>query len=80
MCMWSLDRCQRLIGERMMGLLAWRTPNANKDVFFDGLGLGLLTRWLGMTPEAVREAYCAVRAVYCSAGESHICELAHVHR
>jgi hypothetical protein len=55
MCMWSLDRCQRLIGERMMELLAWRTPDANTDGFFDGLGLELLTRWLGMTPEAVRE-------------------------
>jgi hypothetical protein len=55
LCTWSLDRCQRLIGERMMGLLAWRTPGANDDGFFDGLGLELLTRWLGMTPEAVRE-------------------------
>lgn len=55
LCVWSLDRCQRLIGERMKGLLAWRTPDADTDGFFEGLGLELLTRWLGMTPEAVRE-------------------------
>ena len=39
----------------MKGLLAWRTPDADTDGFFEGLGLELLTRWLGMTPEAVRE-------------------------
>ena len=43
-----------MIGERMMWLLAWRTPDSHTDGFFDGLGLELLTRWLGMTPEAVR--------------------------
>jgi hypothetical protein len=53
LCMWSLDRCQRLIGERMM--LAWRSPDADTDGFFEGLSLELLTRWLGMTQEAVRE-------------------------
>jgi len=55
LCTWSLDRCQRLIGERMQGLLAWRIPDADHDGFFEGLSLELLTRWLGMTPEAVRE-------------------------
>lgn len=55
LCTWSLDRCQRLIGERMLGLLAWRTPEADTDSFLDGLALELLTRWLGWKPEAVRE-------------------------
>lgn len=55
LCMWSLDRCQHLIGERMLGLLAWRTPEADTDGFVDGLALELLTRWLGWKPEAVRE-------------------------
>ena len=39
----------------MRGLLAWRSPNADNDGFFEGLSLELLTRWLGMTPEAVRK-------------------------
>ena len=55
LCMWSLDRCQQMIGERMTILLAWRTPDADNNAFFDGLSMELLTRWLCMTPEAVRE-------------------------
>jgi hypothetical protein len=39
----------------MRGLLAWRSPDADTDGFFEGLSLELLTRWLGMTPAAVRE-------------------------
>jgi hypothetical protein len=52
---WSLDRCQRLIGERMKGLLSWRSPVEDTDGFLEGLSLELLTRWLGMIPAAVRE-------------------------
>jgi len=55
LCTWSIDRCQWLIGERMKILLAWRTPDADNNAFFDGLSLELLTKWLGMTPEEVRE-------------------------
>jgi hypothetical protein len=39
----------------MHGLLAWRTPDADNNAFFNSLSLELLTRWLGMTPNAVKE-------------------------
>jgi hypothetical protein len=52
--MWSLDRCQLLIGEQMQFIFAY-LPDRSCKCFLEDICLELLTEWLNMRLEQVYE-------------------------